>query len=410
LKKLLFQDISLFFSLFMLKERRKPKEAVYSWNRSLSRRVQFKPGKKIGLVLGEHSTITRVRSNSQAYWKGIQVGYVILKVNGLVCEEITIKPMLQAAVKSGKPFAILFKVPAPSAKTEYVDEASPKVGSSKDSSTIEKFNDHKNSLDENKCSKASSSIAQMKLTQENETTANVNTNKISVTENGEKETNCNVLQNSINMLKLANLELQKKYSAEVLKLQNDCMKKDAKIVQLERQINIVRNERNALRKQMNRKTTEDNEKSKMRARESLDLGPIAEVESRISLPDMGKRNLTEPISVASTETADVVYHDPNKDMMQGIWKGAKREANLRSLSSCGTAIGVPFGDSKPYMDFAKTRTSYTESYWSTPTQTPRTEYTQDGTLTDLASVAGYNSRKHTPRSEPSVILMEGHKK
>jgi len=373
--------------------------------------VQFKPGKKIGLVLGEHSTITRVRSNSQAYWKGIQVGYVILKVNGLVCEEITIKPMLQAAVKSGKPFAILFKVPAPSAKTEYVDEASPKVGSSKDSSTIEKFNDHKNSLDENKCSKASSSIAQMKLTQENETTANVNTNKISVTENGEKETNCNVLQHSINMLKLANLELQKKYSAEVLKLQNDCMKKDAKIVQLERQINIVRNERNALRKQIYRKTTEDNEKSKMRVRESLDVGAIAEVVCRISLPDMGKRNLTAPISVASIESADVLYHDPNMDMMQGIWKGAKREAkNFRSLSSFGTAIGVPFGDNKPYMDFAKTRTSYTESYWSTPTQSPRTEYTQDGTLADLASVAGYNSRKDIFRSEASVIIVEGHKK
>jgi len=348
------------------------------------------PGKKIGLVLGKHSTITRVRSNSQAYWKGIQVGYVILKVNGLVCEEITIKPMLQAAVKSGKPFAILFKVPAPSVTTEYVDVASPKVGSSKDSSTIEKFNDQKNLLDENKCSTASSSIT--------------------VTENGEEETNCNVLQNSINMLKLANLELQKKYSAEVLKLQNDCMKKDAKIVQLERQINIVRNERNALRKQIYRKTTEDNEKSKMRARESLDVGAIAEVVCRISLPDMGKRSLTAPISVASIESADVLYHDPNMDMMQGIWKGAKREAkNFRSLSSFGTAIGVPFGDNKPYMDFAKTRTSYTESYWSTPTQSPRTEYTQDGTLADLASVAGYNSRKDIFRSETSVILVEGHK-
>jgi len=395
----------------MLRERSKQKKAVYSWNRSRTRRVQFEPGKKVGLVLGKNSTITRIRSNTQAYWKGIQVGSVILKVNGLVCEDITVRPMLQAAVKSGKSFAILFKVPAPTVKTKYVDVAPPKVGSSKDSSTNEKLNDQKKPVEENKCSIASSSITQMKRTQENVTTANVNTGKVLVSENVEKEANCIVLQNSINMLKQANLELQKKYSDEVLKLKNDCMKKDAKIMRLERQINTVRNERNALRKQMNRMTTEEKQNSKTRTRESLDLGPISETETRISLPEMGGRVLTAPVSVAgSTQSADVIYHDPNKNMMQGIWKGAKTEAKkMMSLSSCGTAIAVPFGDGKPFIDFSKTRTSCSESYWSTPSQTPFTEYTQEGTLTDLASVAGFNSRKHTPRSEPSVILMEGGK-
>lgn len=392
---------------------RKTKKAVYSWNRSQNRRVQFEPGKKLGLVLGKNCVIIKVRSNTPAYWKGIQEGSRILKINKMVCEEITIKSMLQAAVESKKPFVILLKVPPSPVKTEKIEvPESLKHGLPKGSTTIVYPNSQTSG--DIKSSTASSSTAQVKLIKKNQPTANVTIGESTCSIDDEKESDCAVLQNNIKMLKQANLELQQKCSAEVLKRKEECMKRDAKIAQLERQIHILQNERNVLRRQINKKKTTDKQKHDNQA-STRGLQVISETEVNKPLPSKStfnklKRAQSIPFSIdESVQSADVWYGNPTKDKMQAMWKDAKRDVKrLDSIASTtfGVAIAAPFED-PPSISISRMTsqvTDYTDSPWSS---TPGTEFTQFDSMRDIGARERPSRVVDDTDAEPSVIFVEG---
>jgi len=88
------------------------KRSSYSWDRSGIRKVQFdalKTGEKIGFSLGgdgQRQEIVSVKDGTQAYWKGIKTGYVIMSVNGVKVDAITVKTAIRDACKSGSSFSV----------------------------------------------------------------------------------------------------------------------------------------------------------------------------------------------------------------------------------------------------------------------------------------------------------------
>jgi len=88
------------------------KRSSYSWDRSGVRKVQFdalKAGEKIGFSLGgdgQRQEIVSVKEGTQSYWKGIKKGYVIVSVNGIKVDAITVKTAIRDACKSGSSFNV----------------------------------------------------------------------------------------------------------------------------------------------------------------------------------------------------------------------------------------------------------------------------------------------------------------
>jgi len=95
------------------------KRSSYSWDRSGIRKVQFdalKAGEKIGFSLGgdgQRQEIVSVKDGTQSYWKGIKTGYVIVSVNGIKVDAITIKTAIRDACKSGRSFTVGMSTGAP---------------------------------------------------------------------------------------------------------------------------------------------------------------------------------------------------------------------------------------------------------------------------------------------------------
>jgi len=96
------------------------KVASYSWEIEGSdyvRKVAFKAlkaGEKLGFGLGgegQRTEVVFVRDGTQSYWKGIQKGYKVVNVNGNEINDITVKPLVSEATRSGKDFTIGFLVP-----------------------------------------------------------------------------------------------------------------------------------------------------------------------------------------------------------------------------------------------------------------------------------------------------------
>jgi len=81
------------------------------------RQITFKPLKgdeKIGFGLGGKGARTQVvvvREGTQAYWKGVLVGYKIAYVNKKKVNDISVASSIQDNIKSGKEFTISFQVP-----------------------------------------------------------------------------------------------------------------------------------------------------------------------------------------------------------------------------------------------------------------------------------------------------------
>jgi len=75
------------------------------------RTINFKAGSKLGLALGDKCDVKAVRSESAAYWVGVEVGYVITAVDTTEVEPTTVKGALKGAIASNKAFSITFKVP-----------------------------------------------------------------------------------------------------------------------------------------------------------------------------------------------------------------------------------------------------------------------------------------------------------
>jgi len=331
------------------------KQAVYSWDRSGNRLVYFEPGSKAGIVLGKNCVITRIRSDSQAFWKGIEVGSTILKVNGLYCEDISVKSALKEAAKSSKKYSILLKVPSPPGSTEKKAETQGE-GLPKVSATVISANGWKE-LSEKSSSATLTPGGDSKLIDDDEVapfslpaqtkgiheiSANVISPKCVPDVN---EPNFSILQETIKKLQQANLELQQKCTAEVLKRKNECMKKDTKISRLERQVGILQGERNTLRKQINKMKTPEKKKP------DLDVALNIIQEDGINSPSPDKftfhksantlvkrsSRLSANESVLST---DVWYGNPTKDDMQRLWKDAKKQAKQRSSVASSTS-GLP---------------------------------------------------------------------
>jgi len=94
------------------------------------RKVNFDPKKgKLGIVLEPRScTVGGIRENSQAYWAGVQSGWVIRMIQGAWVEANDVRPALKMAVTGEKKYAIDFdtynareKSPLPDANPAPVD-------------------------------------------------------------------------------------------------------------------------------------------------------------------------------------------------------------------------------------------------------------------------------------------------
>jgi len=110
------------------------KRSSYSWDRSGIRKVQFdalKAGEKIGFSLGgdgHRQEIVSVKEGTQSYWKGIKTGYVIVSVNGIKVDAITVKTAIRDACKSGSSFNVGMSTGTP---TEAVKKPSKNKSSSR---------------------------------------------------------------------------------------------------------------------------------------------------------------------------------------------------------------------------------------------------------------------------------------
>jgi len=95
------------------------KRSSYSWDRSGVRVIQFKAmkaGEKIGFALGgdgQRQEIVSVKEGTQSYWKGVKKGYVIVSVNGVKVDAITVKSAVKEACASGMKFNIGMSTGAP---------------------------------------------------------------------------------------------------------------------------------------------------------------------------------------------------------------------------------------------------------------------------------------------------------
>jgi len=283
--------------------------------------------------------ITKIQYNTQAFWKGIQEGSTILKVNGRACEEITIKPMLKSAVISSKskPVVLLIKVPANAVKNEIIDDAvRQKNGVATGSTMISSHQAHKKTTKVAASLKENSSPEKMKLIHENLNVSNVISGESLCSEEDNKMSCCAIHLNRIEILEQEKLELQQKCSAEVLKRKDECVKKDAVISRLRRQVATLQSERNGLRKQLNAKKT-------------LKVIP----EDEISSTSPGNLNLQENRNTRSKsiptaeslQSVDVFYANPRKKNMQDVWKESKLQAMQRAASDVSTTF-APFVDAQ----------------------------------------------------------------
>jgi len=98
------------------------------------RHIAFKPLKgeeKIGFGLGgkgRRTEVVVIREGTQAYWKGVLVGYKIVDVNKKKVNDITVKSAIQDMIASKKEFTIGFQVPN---KPDWADGSKEGVMSSK---------------------------------------------------------------------------------------------------------------------------------------------------------------------------------------------------------------------------------------------------------------------------------------
>jgi len=99
------------------------KSSSFSWDRSGVRVIQFKAmkaGEKIGFGLGgdgQRQEIVSVKEGTQSYWKGVKKGYIIVSVNGVKVDAITVKSAVKEACASGMKFNIGMSTGAPAAGT-----------------------------------------------------------------------------------------------------------------------------------------------------------------------------------------------------------------------------------------------------------------------------------------------------
>jgi len=84
----------------------------FSWERSGVRQIQFKAmraGEKVGFSLGgdgQRQEIMSVKEGTQAYWKGVKKGYIVVSVNGVKVNSITVKSAIKDACRSGSKFNV----------------------------------------------------------------------------------------------------------------------------------------------------------------------------------------------------------------------------------------------------------------------------------------------------------------
>jgi len=97
------------------------------------RHIAFKPLKgdeKIGFGLGgkgRRTQVVVVREGTQAYWKGVLVGYKIVDVNKKKVNDISVKSSIQDVIGSKKEFTIGFQVPN---KPDWADSSKEGIKSS----------------------------------------------------------------------------------------------------------------------------------------------------------------------------------------------------------------------------------------------------------------------------------------
>lgn len=97
------------------------------------RQIAFKPLKgdeKIGFGLGgkgKRTEVVVIREGTQAYWKGVLVGYRIVTVNKKPVNDISVASTIQDMISSGKEFTIGFQVPN---KPDWADRDKEGVNSS----------------------------------------------------------------------------------------------------------------------------------------------------------------------------------------------------------------------------------------------------------------------------------------
>jgi len=110
------------------------KPSAFSWEiegKDYTRRIQFKAMKedeKIGFGLGgkdKKQEVVCIREQTQAYWKGILVGYTVTQVNDKEVNKITVTPAIRDATLSGKDFTITFLVPN---KPDWADKENEDIG------------------------------------------------------------------------------------------------------------------------------------------------------------------------------------------------------------------------------------------------------------------------------------------
>jgi len=390
---------------------RNKKKAVFSWNISQTRRVQFEPGSKLGLVLGKDCTIARIRSNTQAFWKGVQVGSTILKVNGAPCESSSVKRILLETIKSGQSFKILFKVPIPpkTAKVEPVTVEHRSKGSKKRSMKISLPEIHKKTP-QNTGSIVTSSTKK-EPTSENQPAANDVPGVSQCTEEEWKSSDIAKLHDQIKLLEQANLELQQKCSEEVIIRKREGSKKDSKISRLERQVNMLQNERNMLRRQINKKKTSEKEAPSSGLKSIPEAAVASPSKNTFTFSKTLGDNHSKHFSTdESLQSVDVWYGNPTKDNMQAMWKESKKEAKQRSDSLASTAFGLalesPLVGDADVLDQSELYTEYTDS----PRSTAYTEDTRGESFGDLADFGGNGQYPLSVFSsldaDASVIVLE----
>lgn len=97
------------------------------------RHIAFKPLKsdeKIGFGLGgkgKRTQVVVIREGTQAYWKGVLVGYKIVDVNKKKVNDISVKSSIQDVIASKKEFTIGFQVPN---KPDWADSGKEGIQSS----------------------------------------------------------------------------------------------------------------------------------------------------------------------------------------------------------------------------------------------------------------------------------------
>jgi len=72
-----------------------------------------------------------VREGTQSYWKGIKKGYVVVAVNGIKVDAITVKTAIRDACKSGSKFTVSMSTGAPTEAVKKPSKSKPSPSSAR---------------------------------------------------------------------------------------------------------------------------------------------------------------------------------------------------------------------------------------------------------------------------------------